>query len=360
MSTGERLTPMTAINIGSITKQFTAAALLLLVQDGRLSLDDNIRTYLPELPDYGTPITIRQLLTHTSGIRDYPGLLNLAGHRDDEHVAASRIISVLAQQNGLSFPPGEQYQYGNSGYFLAGVIVERVAGQPLSTFARRRIFEPLAMARSRYKGETADLSPLAVHYASTGEAEFHPVEGRWQEIDLYSTIDDLARWDGNFSSGRVGGRQLTRALESRGTLSSGRRLRSAFGLEHGTMGGHPTIGHEGTTGGSKSALRRFPEAGLSIAILCNRADGPADALAAEIAALVVPPRAGRGAPPELAAYAGRPIAPPATWVGSYHAPGNGNVITIHTLGDGLVAGLGGGRFPLRSLGGDATRSPACR
>lgn len=356
LSSGEKLTPGTAINIGSVAKQFTAATVLLLAKDGKLSLDDSIRTYLPELPDYSTPITIRQLLTHTSGIRDYRGLLNLAGHRNDEQVPVSRILSMIVRQQGLSFSPGEQYQYSNSNYFLAAVIVERVAGDPFSTFTRRRIFEPLGMKHARYKGDTAGLSPLAVHYASNDRAKFLPFAEHWQEIgggDLYTTIGDLARWNGNFRMGEVGGRDLSRALETRGTLANGRLLKYALGLEHGTLRGHSTIGHTGGSGGSVSTLRRFPEAGLSIAILCNRADGPADALTAEIAALVLPLRAGAEIPAALATYAGRPNASPATWVGSYRASGSGNVVTVRTEGDSLTLGLGGGHFPLRSVGGNA-------
>lgn len=355
LSSGERITASTSINIGSVAKQFTAAAVLLLAKDGKLSLDDSIRTYLPELPDYSTPITIRQLLTHTSGIRDYRGLLNLAGHRNDEQVPASRILSMIARQQGLSFAPGEQYQYTNSGYFLAALIVERVAGEPFLTFTRRRIFEPLGMAHSRFKGDTAGLSSLAVHYATTGDAKFHPFAEHWQEIgggDLYTTIGDQALWDGNFRKGKVGGRDLSRALETRGTLANGQLLRYALGLEHGMLRGHPTIGHTGGSGGSVSTLRRFPETGLSIAILCNRADGPADALTAEIAALILPTRAGPAIPAILADFVSRPNALPATWVGSYRASGSGNVVTVRTKGDSLTLGLGGGHFPLRLVGGD--------
>lgn len=355
LSSGELLTPDTAINIGSVAKQFTAAAVLLLAQEGKLSLDENIRTYMPELPDYGAPITLRQLLTHTSGIRDYRGLLNLAGHSNNEQVPATRILALMARQQGLNFPPGDQYQYSNGGYFLAALIVERIAREPFSKFTRRRIFEPLGMARAAFKGDTASLWPVAVHYEFTADGRFEPFAEHWEEVgggDLYTTIENLARWDGNFYSGKVGGQQLVRALQTAGVLANGRRLKYALGLEHGTLGGHRSIGHGGASGGSISTLRRFPDARLSIAVVCNRADGPADGMANDIAALLLPSSPAAGTSTTVGPDAGRPNAPPTTWVGSYRAPGNANLVGVHIEGDGLVMKLGGGRFALRPMGGD--------
>jgi CubicO group peptidase (beta-lactamase class C family) len=350
LTTGERLEPQTPMNVGSVAKQFTAAAILLLVRDGRLSLDADIRTFLPELPDYGAPITVRRLLNHTSGMRDYRGLLNLAGHRNSDPVPAARILAMLARQRAPNFPPGEQYQYSNGGYFLAALIVERVAGEPFGAFVRRRIFEPLGMTRARAKGDTTDLPGLAEHYARSGEAGFAPFVEQWDEGDLYMSVEDLARWDRNFHSGELGGTELVRALETRGILTDGRPLNYALGLEHSTLRGHAVIGHGGNTGGSVSTLKRFPEAGLSIAILCNRADGPVEQLADEIAAVVLPPPAIGSADSTEATAATSATLPAATWVGSYHAPGNANVVRVEGEGDGIVLELRGARFPLRSVG----------
>lgn len=356
LASGRRLTPDTPIAIASISKQFVASAILLLAQDGKLSLDDDIRKYLPEIPDYGTPITVRRLLTHTSGMRDYPGLIELSGHRKTEHVPAAQIVAVMARQRGLNFQPGEQYQYSNSGYFLAGLIVERVSGEPFAAFARRRIFEPLGMRSTWFKGDTTTALPLAVLHERSREGGFRPyLEHQWEEVgssDTYSTIEDLARWDGNFRSGVLGGQAMVRALETRGTLADGRPINYALGLEHSTLRGHPVIGHGGNSDGSVSTLKRFPEAGLSIAVLCNRVDGPAHALAGDIAARLLPPGATPTVPALSSAVTSRPNAVPKTWLGSYHEPGNGNVAAVHTDGDGLAVEVNGGRLPLRPLGGD--------
>ena len=191
LASGRRLTPDTPIAIASISKQFVASAILSLAQDGKLSLDDDIRKYLPELPDYGAPITLRRLLTHTSGIRDYIGLIELSGHRKAEHVPAARIVAVIAQQQGLNFPPGEQYQYSNSGYLLAGLIVERVSGEEFAAFARRRVFEPLGMKNTWFKGHTAAALPMAVLYERSSEGRFRSyLEHQWEEVGLKRRILD--------------------------------------------------------------------------------------------------------------------------------------------------------------------------
>ena len=353
LATKQKINATTSINMGSIGKQFTAAAIVLLAQDGKLSLDDDVRKYIPELRDYAQRVTIRQLLTHTSGVRDYRGLLNLAGHRNDEVIRRSRILEILALQRGLSFKPGEQVLYSNSGYFLAGLIVERLSGLPFHTFMRKRIFEPLGMTNTRFKGDTEGLSSLAKHHAPSGEGQFESNYEPWEDYgtgDLYSSIEDLALWDGNFRSGKVGGRSLIEALETPAGLTDGRTAGYGLGLLHSAMHGHRAIGHTGGSEGSVSNYQRFPDANVSVVTLCNRTDGPADALTAEVAALVLPPKSERA--PYLAPYADKPNAPIENWIGSYHAVGNSTVLTVNTAAEGLAVELGGGKFPLKPVGGD--------
>lgn len=350
-----RNTAETSINIGSIAKQFTAAGVVLLAQEGKLSLDDDVRKHIPELPVFGPPITIRRLLTHTSGMRDYRGLLNLAGHRNDEVVRAPRILEILALQRGLNFPPGEQVLYGNGGYFLAGLIIERLSGLPFQTFMRKRVFEPLGMMRTRFKGDTEGLPSLAKHHAPSGEGQFQSFYERWEEDgpgDLYSTIEDLARWDANFRSGVLGGPELVQALQTRDRLNDGRQSEYGLGLRHGAMHGHRMIGHTGQSEGSISTYQRFPDAGLSVAAICNRTDGPAHDLALEIAKLVLPANNEAGPPPFLAEYLHQPSAPVEKWSGTYHALGNSTVISVRAEDGNLKVELPGLEFPLKPLGSD--------
>lgn len=348
-------TPATSINIGSIAKQFTAAGLVLLAQEGKLSLDDDVRKHISELPDFGHPIKIRRLLTHTSGMRDHRGLLNLAGHRNDEVVRARRILEILALQRGLNFPPGEQVLYGNGGYFLAALIIERLSGLTFQTYMRQRVFEPLGMTSTRFKGDTAGLPALAKHHAPSGEARFTSFYEPWEEKgpgDLYSSIEDLVRWDANFRSGALGGLGLINALEKRERLNDGRLTEYGLGLRHGFMHGHRMIGHTGTSEGSEATYQRFPNVGVSVAVLCNRTDGPAHGLALEIAKLVLPPTDKSGPPQFLREYIDLPSAPVTDWSGTYHDVGSATVITVRATGKVLAVELPGMKLPLELIGGD--------
>lgn len=348
-------TPRTSINIGSVGKQFTAAAIVLLAQDGKLSLDDDVRKHIPELPDYGQPLTIRQLLAHTSGIRDYRGLLNLAGYRNSEAVPADRILHILSLQRGLSFTPGEQVQYSNSGYFLAALIIERISRESFQTFMRTRIFEPLGMTRTRFKGDTDKLSELAKHHAPSGSAEFRSIYDAWEEIgtgDLYSTVEDLARWDANFQSGKLAGLSLVKQLRSPDILSDGRKAQYGLGLRFGTINGYRVVGHTGGSEGSVSSYQHFQDANLSVLALCNRTDGPAEALVSRIAGLILPESTEGEAPTYLSEYLGKPNSDPEKWSGSYFGIGNASIITVNLRDSGLGMTFGGTQFTLKAVGGD--------
>lgn len=281
------IAPHTVFDLGSTSKQFTAASIVLLAQEGRLSLDDDVRTHVPELPDYGTPITIRHLLHHTSGIRDYIGVLSMGGTRYDDVTTPQDALDAIARQRQLNFAPGTEHLYSNSGYFLLSVIVERVAGRSLRDVARERIFAPLGMTRTHYLGSYDDVVPdRAIGYEPREDGTMRADMPRWLQLGdgaVFSTVEELLRWDANFHAPTVGGRAMLDALHERGVLANGTRLDYALGLIHGRHRGQRTVSHGGSWGGYRAELLRFPDQRFAVAALCNVATANPSALALRVA-----------------------------------------------------------------------------
>ncbi len=285
------ITPQTPFIMGSVSKQFTAAAIALLVEQGRISLDDDVHKYVPELPDYGKRITVNTLVHHTSGIRDFWALYEAAGTRLDDGYTVDDILTLAARQKHLNFDPGAEYNYSNTGYVLLGVIVQRVTGKTLRQFAAEQIFTPLGMTSSHFhddhnqpvRGRAYAYSPLA--------------DGGWRinvwnndivgQGGLMTTMEDLQKWDENFYTGQVGGRKfLARQLE-RGKLLNDSTLSYAFGLEIGAYRGLPMVEHSGSTGGYRTDITRFPTQHTSVATMCNVSTADATTLAHRVADIVV-------------------------------------------------------------------------
>ena len=267
------ITPSTVFNLASVSKQFTAAAVVLLAQQNKLSLDDNVRKYVPELPDLGAPITLRHLIHHTSGLREFwPGGAVL---RDD-------VLDMAARLKKLNFPPGEKYLYCNVGYSLLAVVVERVSGQSLREFARTEIFEPLGMKNTFFLDNLNEIVENVAH-----SYEPRPGSG-FQRLfsapalpgasivpgagGLYSTVEDLARWDRNFYKDRVGRPGLVDQLQERGRLNNGEQLNYAFGLWVDEYRGLRVVEHGGEGDGYRTHFIRFPEQRFSVVLLCNAGD----------------------------------------------------------------------------------------
>ena len=280
------ITPRSIFDIGSTSKQFTAAAIVMLAQDGKLTLDDEVQKWIPELPNYGTPITIRQMLHHTSGIRDYIGLLTLAGARIDDVTDAGDALRIIARQKALNFQPGAERLYSNSGYFLLSVIVERASKQTLQAFAREKIFKPLGMTNTHYLGSYDDIVPdRALAYAPRGGGLRLDVP-RWLQVGdgaVFSSVEELLQWDRNFYEPRVGGAAMIQTLQRPGSLGDGRPLTYALGLATGTHRGQRTISHGGSWGGYRAELLRFPNQRFSVAVLCNLGSIDPSALARRVA-----------------------------------------------------------------------------
>lgn len=267
-------TPQTVFDIGSTSKQFLATAILLLEQDGKLSLDDDIRKYLPEVPDYGQPITIRHLLTHTSGLRDYITLLTLAGWQMEDVTSPAQALDLVSRQKGLDFQPGAEFAYSNTGFFLPSLIVERVSGKGLAAFAAERIFRPAGMHATRYMDDHAAVVPgRATGYEPSGTG-FRVALSNWEQLGdgaVQTSIADLLKWDANFYAPTVGGARLVQALQTPGRLASGAPIDYGLGLFVGSYRGLPTVRHGGSWAGYRAELLRFPGEKTSVMVLCNLA-----------------------------------------------------------------------------------------
>ncbi|MEQ9569542.1 MAG: serine hydrolase domain-containing protein, partial [Longimicrobiales bacterium] len=230
--------PNTTISVfenGSVSKQFTAAATVLLALEGHFSLDDDIRTWFPELPDYGEPITIRHLLNHTSGLRDWGSVAGIHGWprttRVHDH---THVLDILARQEELNYPPGTHYSYTNSGYNLQAMLVERVTGQPFADLTKERLFDPLGMTRTRWRDDYRRVvEDRAIAYSPAGAGEFRmnmPFEQVHGNGGLLTTVGDLLRWTHNLQTGEVGGPEFLAEMHRQGVLDSGRTIAYASGL----------------------------------------------------------------------------------------------------------------------------------
>lgn len=277
----------TVFDTGSVAKQFTAASLLLLVQDGKLSLNDDIRKFLPEIPDYEKDIAVGHLLHHTSGLRDFASLMSLAGWDFADYTDDKDALAIISRQKALNFAPGSQFSYSNTGYFLMSLIVERVSGKRLGEFANERIFAPLGMEATFYLDDHQRVIPhRAAPYAANPKGGFLVRASDWMQTGdgaLQSTVADLAKWQRNFDVPRIGGRWLIEQLETRGKLDDGSVLGYASGLFFGEYRGLPTIGHGGAMPGYRSSILRFPGEQLSVVVLCNLGDAQAETLARQVA-----------------------------------------------------------------------------
>ena len=265
--------PNTIFEAGSVSKQFTATAILLLAQEGKLSLDDAARKYIPELPDYGTPLTIRHLLNHTSGLRDWGEVEAIAGWpRTTRAYTHAHVLEIIARQRALNYTPGAEYSYTNSGYNLAAMIVERVSGKPFAEFTRERIFLPLGMNSTSWRDDFRRIvKNRAIAYQQTagGIRQLMPFEDVHGNGGLLTTVGDLLRWNGNFTTAKVGGRALLEEQVVRPKLKDGSTSMYAAGLMILHYKGLDEVSHSGTTAGYNAWLGRYPKQGISVAVLCN-------------------------------------------------------------------------------------------
>ncbi len=267
------VTPQTVFHVGSMAKQFTAFAIAVLADQGKLSLDDDIRRHLPEVPDFGKTITIRHLLHHTSGLREQFELLALAGWSVDDATTDDQILRLVARQRELNFDPGERYLYCNTGYTLLAEIVSRVTGQSFAEWTSENIFRPLGMAHTRFVDDGRLIVPnRAYPYGYNPSGRFRKWDVGYVTVGpggLYTTAGDLLKWARNFEDARVGGRAVIEQMDQPGVLNSGDTIRYVLGNRIGEVRGLRTYYHNGMSGGFKVHLIRYPDQRFAIAVLGN-------------------------------------------------------------------------------------------
>jgi CubicO group peptidase (beta-lactamase class C family) len=279
-------TTQTIFESGSVAKQFTAAALVLLQQDGKLSLDDPVKKYIPELPDYGAPLTIRHMLNHTAGLRDWGTVLSLTGAGRGERVISQDLaLDVITHQKALDFTPGSEYSYSNSGYNLAAIIVERVSKQKFPAFVEERLFKPLGMKNSSWRDDYQRIvQGRATAYSRQGNGPWRlnmPFMNVYGNGGMLTTVGDWMKWNAMLDSHSLGA-PLVNALETRGVLNDGRKIAYALGLTINTYKGLKDVAHGGATAGYQTFLARYPDRRVSVGVMCNGTSPSAGGIAAGI------------------------------------------------------------------------------
>lgn len=291
---GVPLTPASVFYMGSVSKQFTAASIVLAAEQGHLSLDDDVRKYLPELPDYGRRITLRQMLHQTSGFRDFLDLVFISGRNAADLASPGEILKLIARQKNLNNVPGAEWVYSNSNYFLLGEVIRRATGKSLAHFAAENIFQPLGMTHTLFYDDNTLVVPNRVAAYDPGQKGSFLVD--WSTTydivgggGLMSSVDDLLSWDRNFYANKLGKGMLPVELQNHGFLNNGNQIDYALGLSLGDYRGLPIVEHNGALFGYQTAFLRFPQQRFSVVVLCNLATAGPEVLARKVADLYLAP-----------------------------------------------------------------------
>ena len=354
----------TIFDIGSTSKQFTAFSIQLLAREGKLSLDDDVRKWVPEIPSYGKLVTIRHLLHHTSGLRDYIVAMELQGVQEEDYTTEQDALDILTKQKAANFVPGQEYLYSNTGYFLLGIIVKRASGQPLREFAAERIFAPLGMRHTQFNDSHTRIIPnRATGYQKADPSGFGIEMSDWEQIgdgSVLTSVEDLQRWDQNFYEPRVGDAHLVEAMQETGVLNSRKKIGYASALMIGTYRGLPTVSHSGSWAGYRAQLLRFPKQHFSVACLCNLGNANPTRLAYKVAEVYLGDAMQKEKSPAAAGPAGRaPIAVPLknlqALTGTYRDPVSSDVIRLGVREGKLVADADARSFPLSATAANRFR-----
>ncbi len=351
LNQGVPITTNTVFYIASTSKQFMAMSTALLAEQGTISLDDPVRKWIPELTPVADRVTVRHLVHHTSGIRDYLGLWGLSGRGFADEIPAEVALDLIVRQQALDFEPGSRYSYSNSGYFLQSEIVKRASGLTARQFAESKIFGPLRMSATHFHDNNAEIvARRAEGYQPLPSGGFQIVRTSFALVGdggLLTTIADLAKWDENFYQNRLGtrGAELIDQVTTPGRLNSGEQQTYAFGLMRGEYRGQPVVEHGGSFIGFRAQLLRFPAQHFSVAVLCNDYTAEPERLAQQVADLYL---ADRLAPVVAASSKGgaQVVAPDRLdqWVGRYEImPGavgevtrSGRTLSLNVFGQTLA------------------------
>lgn len=359
---GAPLSPQSVFYMGSVSKQFTAASVVLAAEQGFLSLDDDVRKYIPELPDYAHPITLREMLHHTSGLRDFETLLFLSGRNAADLHSREEMLALIERQKGLNNVPGGAFVYSNTNYFLLGEVIRRATGKTLAEFADENIFKPLGMAHTRFYDDHTLVVPgrVAAYDEGSGGKFLVDWSTNFDSVGaggLMSSVDDMLLWDRNFYQNKLGKGTLIQELETRGVLNDGTRISYALGLEMGEYRGLPIVEHSGALFGYRTEILRFPEQKFSVVCLCNLASVAVTNVARQVADIYLAkslqpgeraPREANGEKfPDASKFAGMYLDPERHFVYTFTASG-GNLMAwganlprlgpnrFHDLGTGTI------------------------
>jgi CubicO group peptidase (beta-lactamase class C family) len=333
---GVPLTPLSVFYMGSVSKQFTAASVVLAAEQGFLSLDDDVRKYVPELPSYGKTITLREMLHHTSGFRDILGLLLLAGRNFEDIHPTAELLDLLARQKALNYQPGEEFLYSNTNFFLMSVIIHRATGKTLTQFADENIFKPLGMAHTRFYEDHSVVVAGRV-------PAYEPLLGGGFRIDwstnfdkvgdggLMSSVDDLLLWDRNFYTNKLGKGTLLKEMQTPGVLNNGKQIEYALGLFISDYRGLPVVGHGGALFGYRTELLRFPKQKFSVITLCNVGTSDPNRLSDQVADIYLASQLSPAPPSAALSVDAKPFA------GWYRNIDSHSVLELTASSDGLGA-----------------------
>lgn len=284
-----KIGPDTIFEAGSVSKQFTAAAVMLLAREGKLSLDDQVRKYIAELPDYQAPLTIRHMLNHTSGLRDWGSVAAIGGSpRGSRAYTHAHVLEIVSRQKALNFPPGTRWSYSNTGFNLAAIIVERVGGLSFQEFTRTRLFQPVGMARTSWRDDYTRIVKGRAQAYDERDGVYHldmPFENVYGNGGLLTTVGDLLKWNQHYDEPPQGDAATIVEQQTPGHFNDGRPHGYGLGLFVGTHKGLHEVFHSGSTGGYSAFLTRFPEQHVSVAVLCNASGAPATEYAHQVADL---------------------------------------------------------------------------
>ncbi len=357
----ERNVPITAesvFDVGSVSKQFAAAAIAMLADQGKLKFTDDVHKFIPELPNYGTPLTLNELMWHTSGLRDYTDLLDLEGYGLEQATTDGDALSAIVRQRHLEFPSGTRYEYSNTNYFLLSVVVKHVTGQTLSEYVSRNIFQPLGMTHTLYRTDYAMLIPnRAMGYAPASNGRFKNSMSNWEQTGdgaVQISIQDVAKWDENFYHPKVGGAQLVSQLQTPGHLSNGEPLHYARGLFIGDYRGLHSVTHGGAWIGYRAAFDRFPTVHTSVVVLCNSDAASPGSLAQGVEDIVLAPYV-RPIPHSATAASGKTTVSTVALGGAYFDEAGAEVFRVAVHDSRVALSLGGTEYPLTPVGGSSFR-----
>lgn len=368
---GIPMSPQTVLRTGSLTKQFVAMGIALLAEQGKLDPDDDIREYLPEMPDYGTPITLKHLLHHTSGIREYLTLVSLIGKPEGSGYVYTPegLLAMLARQKALNFEPGERYEYSNSGYFLLAEVIARVSGTSAGTFLEEHVFEPLGMDDTRLHDDPdAVIRNRGVGYSPADSGGFRLDILRLEvvgDLGVITSVEDFVKWDRNFYENRLGkgSPELLQTVLTPGTLNDGERIDYAWGLRAGRYRGLETIYHSGSAVGYVAYYLRFPDQAFSVVVLSNLSRFSPERSAKRIADVYLAEHFGDRPVPAVEEPSAeepvpsRPLTPSEAraYAGSYYSEELDVVYRLSRIDDGLELSVNALSGPITAIADDRLR-----